>query len=60
MWQRGPGPVGDGRSPNGRRPRKELVHKRDELVASLTREAKAAYQKRQTEKSQVSSLKSEV
>jgi deoxyhypusine synthase len=29
-------------SPNGRRPRKELVHKRDELVAALKREAKAA------------------
>src|ERR1700722_13623053 len=29
-------------SPNGRRPRKELLHKRDELVAALTREAKAA------------------
>src|SRR5471032_909867 len=28
-------------SPNGRRPRKELVHKRDELVANLTRDAKA-------------------
>jgi deoxyhypusine synthase len=29
-------------SPNGRRPRKELVHKRGELVAALKREAKAA------------------
>jgi deoxyhypusine synthase len=29
-------------SPNGRRTRKELLHKRDELVAALTREAKAA------------------
>ena len=29
-------------SPNGRRPRKELVHKRAELVANLKREAKAA------------------
>jgi deoxyhypusine synthase len=28
-------------SPNGRRPRKELVHKREQLVADLTREAKA-------------------
>ncbi len=28
-------------SPNGRRPRKELVHKRDELVADLVRQAKA-------------------
>jgi deoxyhypusine synthase len=36
-------------SPNGRRPRKELVHKRDELVATLTREAKAAHAKRLTE-----------
>ncbi len=33
-------------SPNGRRPRKELVHKRAELVAELKREALAA--KRQT------------
>jgi deoxyhypusine synthase len=29
-------------SPNGRRPRKELVHKRDALVAELTKQAKAA------------------
>jgi hypothetical protein len=29
-------------SPNGRRPRKELLHKRDDLVRALTREAKAA------------------
>jgi len=29
-------------SANGRRPRKELVHRRDELVATLTRQAKAA------------------
>ncbi len=29
-------------SPNGRRPRRELVHKRDALVASLTRAAKDA------------------
>jgi deoxyhypusine synthase len=36
-------------SPNGRRPRKELVHKRDELVATLTREAKAARAKRAAE-----------
>jgi deoxyhypusine synthase len=35
-------------SPNGRRPRKELVHKRDQLVAALTREAKAALEKRQS------------
>ena len=42
-------------SPNGRRPRKELVHKRDALVAELTREAKAAH-----EKTKVRSQKSEV
>jgi len=29
-------------SPNGRRPRKELVHKRDALVAALTKQALAA------------------
>jgi len=28
-------------SANGRRPLKELVHRRDELVAALRREAKA-------------------
>jgi deoxyhypusine synthase len=33
-------------SKNGRRTRKELVHKRDALVADLTREAKAALEKR--------------
>jgi deoxyhypusine synthase len=33
-------------SPNGRRPRKELVHKRDALVANLKREAKAAQQRK--------------
>jgi deoxyhypusine synthase len=33
-------------SPNGRRPRKELVHKRDALVASLKREAMAAREKK--------------
>jgi len=33
-------------SPNGRRPRKELVHKRAELVERLTQEAKAAQQKK--------------
>src|SRR5436190_2105416 len=33
-------------SPNGRRTRKELVHHRDRLVADLTREAKAAREKR--------------
>ncbi len=42
-------------SPNGRRPRKELVHRRDELVANLTREAKAVRKKRETD-----NLKSEV
>jgi len=36
-------------SPNGRRPRKELVHKRDQLVADLTREAKAAREKGKSE-----------
>jgi len=41
-------------SPNGRRQRKELVHKRDELVAALTREAKAAQQVR-SQKSEVKS-----
>jgi hypothetical protein len=29
-------------SPNGRRPRRELVHKRDDLVADLLRQARAA------------------
>ena len=33
-------------SPNGRRPRKELVHKRGALVADLTKAAKAARAKR--------------
>ena len=41
-------------SPNGRRTRKELVHKRQQLVADLTRQAKAAYDRR---KSEVTSLK---
>jgi deoxyhypusine synthase len=36
-------------SPNGRRPRKELVHHRDRLVAELTTEAKAAHEKRKSE-----------
>ena len=36
-------------SPNGRRARKELVHHRDRLVADLTREAKAAREKRLAE-----------
>src|SRR3954468_7644412 len=40
-------------SPNGRRPRKELVHQRERLVADLTREAKAAQQKRGSEVSSV-------
>ncbi len=33
-------------SPNGRRQRKELVHKRDQLVAALARDAKAAIEKK--------------
>ena len=33
-------------SANGRRTRKELVHKRDQLVATLTQEAKAAREKK--------------
>ena len=33
-------------APNGRRQRKELVHQRDELVAALTREARAAAAKK--------------
>jgi deoxyhypusine synthase len=33
-------------SPNNRRPRKELLHQRDRLVADLTREAKAARDKK--------------
>jgi deoxyhypusine synthase len=33
-------------SPHGRRPRKELVHQRERLVADLTREAKAAAKKK--------------
>jgi deoxyhypusine synthase len=36
-------------SPNGRRPRKELVHHRERLVAELTREAKAAREKHKPE-----------
>jgi deoxyhypusine synthase len=36
-------------SPNGRRPRKELLHKRAELVAALTHEARATRDKRATE-----------
>jgi deoxyhypusine synthase len=36
-------------SPNSRRPRKELLHKRDALVAALLTEAKAALEKRTTE-----------
>jgi deoxyhypusine synthase len=42
-------------SPNGRRARKELVHKRDTLVADLTREARASIEKKK--KSEVGSLK---
>jgi hypothetical protein len=36
-------------SANGRRPRKELVHHRERLVAELTHEAKAAHEKRKSE-----------
>jgi deoxyhypusine synthase len=36
-------------SPNGRRPRKALVHQRERMVAELTREAKAALEKRKSE-----------
>ena len=36
-------------SPNGRRQRKELVHKRDQLVAALAKEARAAHDKRLAE-----------
>ena len=36
-------------SANGRRPRKELVHQRERLVADLTREAKAAREKQKSE-----------
>jgi deoxyhypusine synthase len=43
-------------SPNGLRQRKELVHKRDQLVADLVREARAAHVNR----SQVSSLNSQL
>jgi hypothetical protein len=33
-------------SPNGRRPRKELINHRDRLVADLTTQARAAYEQR--------------
>jgi deoxyhypusine synthase len=36
-------------SPNGRRKRKELVHRRADLVADLTHQAKAAHEKRLAE-----------
>jgi deoxyhypusine synthase len=36
-------------SPHARRPRKELLHKRDALVAALVTEARAAKEKRDTE-----------
>jgi len=36
-------------SPHGRRERKELVHQRDRLVSALTREAKAALERRKAE-----------
>jgi deoxyhypusine synthase len=39
-------------SPNGRRPRKELVHKRDALVAALTVEAKRARDQKSSEPGQ--------
>jgi len=39
-------------SPNGRRPRKELVHKREALVAALKREAKAAQERKSEVRSQ--------
>ena len=42
-------------SPNGRRQRKELVNHRERLVADLTRQAKAALERRQTEKLEVRS-----
>jgi deoxyhypusine synthase len=42
-------------SPNGRRPRKELVHQRERMVAELTRQAKAAREKGR--KSEVGSTK---
>ena len=42
-------------SPNGRRARKDLVHHRDRLVADLTREAKAALERRKSEKLEVRS-----
>jgi deoxyhypusine synthase len=36
-------------SPNGRRKRQELIHQRDRLIAELTKEAKAALEKKTTE-----------
>jgi len=36
-------------SANNRRARKELIHKRDQLVADLTREAKAAHAERKSQ-----------
>jgi deoxyhypusine synthase len=36
-------------SPNGRRPRRELVHQREKLVVDLTREAKAARERKTAE-----------
>jgi len=36
-------------SPHGRRQRKELVHKRDQLVANLARDAKAVHEKKLAE-----------
>jgi deoxyhypusine synthase len=45
-------------SANGRRRRKELVHQRDQLVATLAREAKAARAKHDAESAESSALSS--
>ena len=47
-------------SPNGRRQRKELVHKRDELLANLVRNARAAREKRASDASALDSPVSHV
>jgi deoxyhypusine synthase len=44
-------------SPNGRRPRKELVHKREKLVAELKRQAREAQGKVESKKAKVKSRK---